>query len=223
MSRKQIRSARLRAVFPADAKRQFSAKLARLCVLYEDLRVEVCGIAEPSIPSLDALDSEQENQFSPERIGRYRRYYFVRRSIATIREFAQALRMIDSDPDFHLDATVDPRAEWDSAIKFFDENEQRLNAIRNDIGGHFGHPAALNAIDKLRSDVFGAIELVDRRELRLQFAGEIAGSALLPHLQNDDIKEYEALLRDCIKPAYKHATRSVHTLVAKYLWRHFGR
>jgi hypothetical protein len=204
MSRKQTRNASLREVFSADQNRQLNAKLARLCVLYEDLRVEMCGIAEPSIPALDILDLEKDNKCTPQRIGRYRRYYFVRRSIGTIREFAEALRSINGDPDLQL-------------------NESLLKAIRNDIGGHFGHQAALNALDRLSPDAYSAIELVDGRDLRLHFAGEIAASALLPHLPNDDIKEYAALLRDCIKPAYKHATRCVQILVLKYLWGRFGK
>jgi len=186
----------------------------------------VCGIAEPSIPALDVLDSERDNRFTPERIGRYRRYYFVRRSIGTIREFAQALRLINDDPDFQPNAlkyVEEAKATWDSAITFFEKNESLLRAIRNDIGGHFGHQAALNALDKLRPDAYSSIELVDGRELRLQFAGELAASALLRHLQNDDIKEYKALLRDCIKPAYKHAARCAQMLVAEYLWQSFGR
>jgi hypothetical protein len=226
MSRKQTRSANLRKVFKADEERQLNAKLARLCVLYEDLRVEVCGIAELSIPALDVLNLEPDNRFTPERIGRYRRYYFVRRSIGTIREFAEALRLINDDPDLRLNATrhvEGAKATWDSAITFFERNETLLRAIRNDIGGHFGHEAALNALDKLRPDAFSTIELVDGRDLRLHFAGEIAASALLPHLQNDDIKEYQALLRECIKPAYKHAARCVQILVLEYLWPSFGR
>jgi hypothetical protein len=122
----------------------------------------------------------------------------VRRSIGTIREFAQALRLINDDPDFQPNAlkyVEEAKATWDSAITFFEKNESLLRAIRNDIGGHFGHRAALNALDKLRPDAYSSIELVDGRELRLQFAGELAASALLRHLQNDDIKEYKALLR----------------------------
>jgi hypothetical protein len=65
--------------------------------------------------------------------------------------------------------------------------------------------------------------LVDGREPRLQFAGEIAASALLPHLQNDDIKQYDALLGDCIMPGYTHAARCVQILVAERLWHKFGR
>src|ERR1039458_1911084 len=101
----QIRSASLREIFGAGNKRQLHAKLARLCVLYEDLRVELFGIAEPSIPALDVLDLERDNRFSPERIGRYRRYYFVRRLIGTLVEFAEALRLISDDNDFQLNTT----------------------------------------------------------------------------------------------------------------------
>ncbi len=70
MSRKQIRTARLRDVFRPDVQRQLNAKIARLCVLYEDLRVEVYGIAARSIPALDTLDLEKENRHTPERVGR---------------------------------------------------------------------------------------------------------------------------------------------------------
>jgi hypothetical protein len=226
MSRNQIRIAQLRKVFSADRSRQLNAKLARLCVLYEDLRVEMCGIAARSIPALDILDSEKDNRCTPERIGTYRRYYFVRRSIGTIREFAEALRLINSDSDLQLNITPvdeDAKATLGSAITFFKANENRLKEIRNDIGGHFGQEAALNALDRLSPDAYSAIELVDGKDLRLRFAGEIAASALLRHLQNDDIQEYKRLLRDCIKPAYKHATRCVQILVLKYLWERFGK
>ena len=82
MGNKRVRVAPLGKVFAADEKRQFHAKIARLCVLYEDLRVELSGVQTLSIPDLDVLDSEHENRFSLTRqIGSYRRYYFVRRLI----------------------------------------------------------------------------------------------------------------------------------------------
>jgi len=73
---RQTRNAQLRRMFRADVERQLNAGIARLCVLYEDLRVETFGIAERAIPALDVLDPEAENRSEPTRIGRYRRYYF---------------------------------------------------------------------------------------------------------------------------------------------------
>lgn len=195
MKRKRTRIARLQEVFSATRRRQLNAKLARLCVLYEDLRVEMWGIAEPSIPALDSLDSEEDNRWARERIGRYRRYYFVRRSIGTIREFAEALRLINGDPSLQLDGPgvdEDAKATLGAATTFFETNESLLQAIRNDIGGHFGHEAALHALDGLRPDTCGAIELLDDQDFRLHFAGEIAAGALLPHLPNEDIEECPA-------------------------------
>lgn len=222
MGQSQIRSGRLGEVFNVGEARHLNAKLARLSVLYEDLRVEVYGIAEPSIPALDILDLERDNRFTPDRIGRYRRYYFVRRSIGTLREFAEALRLINLDPDLQFNVTQfveGVKATWDSATEFFERNEALLKAIRNDIGGHFGHGAALNALDKVQPGAFSTVELVDGKGFRLHFAGEIAASALLPHLQDEDIAEYEALLRECIKPAYRHGPG-----VCRYSsWSIFGR
>jgi hypothetical protein len=222
-----MRNARLQDVFCADQNRQLNANFARLCVLYEDLRLELCGIVAPSIPALDILDSEEDNKCAHrEQTGGYRLYYFVRRSIGTIREFAEALRMISVDHDFQRYCTsfaAENKATWDKAIAFFETNESLLKVIRNDIGGHFGHQAALNALDHLRPDTTSFIEVVDGSEMRLHFAGEIAACALLRHLPNNDVREYEALLKDCIKPAYKHAARSVQILVVECLWTRFGK
>jgi hypothetical protein len=115
------------------------------------------------------------------------------------------------------------KATLGSAITFFKINKSLLQVIRDAIGGHFGHRAALNALDRLRPDTYSAIEFVDGTDFRLHFAGEIAASALHPHLPIDDIKGYEALLEDCIKPAYKHACRRVQILVFKYLWERSGK
>ncbi len=56
-----IRTALLREVFSAEqGRRQFDAKLARVCVLF-DLRIEIRGVSERSLPALDVLDTEKEN------------------------------------------------------------------------------------------------------------------------------------------------------------------
>src|ERR1019366_10002526 len=106
MSQRVVMTAPLRDVFKADEKRQpnLNAKLARLCVLYEDLRVELHGIVEPSIPALDVLDDK------------YRRFYFVRRSIGTIREFSDALRLINADPHFPVNAMPEDNSQRGSPV-----------------------------------------------------------------------------------------------------------
>jgi hypothetical protein len=224
-----IRTAQLRRVFDGDKKRQFDAKLARVCVLFEDLRIEICGLHERSLPALDILDPKNENWLAPEQTGKYRQFYFIRRSLATLRDFEEALRLIiedmNNDPSLHLTfrgLTDEAPGAWDAAIQFFNTNRTLLQEMRNDIGGHFGHQAALNAISMLQPDACGSIALVDDdQKLRLHFAAEIAGTALLKHLPNGDIKEFEAFLRDRLTKGYRHAINCVYVLVREYLWERF--
>ena len=55
-------------------------------------------------------------------------------------------------------------------------------------------------------------------QLKLHFAMEIVGTALLKHFQNGDIAQYATLLSDCIMPGYQHAINCVYVLVREYLW-----
>lgn len=234
-----IRTALLRKVFSSERSRlQFDAKLARMCVLFEDLRIEIRGISERSLPALDVLDTEKENWLNPGFAGRYRTFYFIRRSLLTLREFAECLRLVVDDtnqdpslkPTFR-ELTCEAEAAWHAGIQFFDANEKKLNKIRGDIGGHFGNQAALNAVSMLLPSACGTIAVArdgasrgndtDSR-LKLHFALEIAGTALLEHLPNRDITQYEALLKDCLLPGYQHAINCVYVLVREYLWDRFG-
>ena len=104
------------------------ANVAQIAVLYEDLRIELKGF-EKEFPDLQAIG---EN---------YRRNYFVRRSIATLLEFSDALTMLDQSPDWRPvkeGFTPEMTATWVKAMKYFKENHRYLKKIRNDFGGHFG-------------------------------------------------------------------------------------
>ncbi len=109
------------------------AHIARLAVLYKDLRIEVHEIVEPSVPLLDATDE------------RYCKNYFLRRCIATLVEFAETVRLLDECDVFKpikkgLDKKIRPY--WSGAVRFFRQHEPFLKKVRNDIGGHFGSMAA---------------------------------------------------------------------------------
>jgi hypothetical protein len=110
------------------------AHISRLCVLYEDLRIEILAAAELSIPLLDITDEH------------YRRHYFLRRCIATLFEFAETLRLLNKCGEFHIvRSTFTPPLvkHWDDAVLFFGKHEALLELVRNDIGGHFGLKAAV--------------------------------------------------------------------------------
>src|SRR5207245_1022653 len=105
------------------------AHVARLCVLFEDLRIETYAIIEDSLPTLD---------FTGEA---YRRNYFLRRSIATVVEIAEEIRLLDQLDVFkRIKFSFDEAAfdKWNKAVRFFRRYEPFLELVRNDIGGHFG-------------------------------------------------------------------------------------
>ena len=225
----QIRMGLLRDVFRSDHGEIIDAQIARLCVLYEDLRIEMMGMVKV-IPELDILDSAIDHQDRPAMVGAYRYFYFMRRSIATISEFADALRHLNENPSFGLvSSTFDEYSKetWASAIAFFDKKTGLLiRSIRNDIGGHFGQPAAIESLKRLGKNTVGKMELFsvgNDVEIRLHFAGEIAVSALLRHLEDGDIGNFKEILNDTIMEGYRHATRCVQALCGVWVWQRFGR
>ncbi|HKB65767.1 MAG TPA: hypothetical protein VKC61_07900 [Pyrinomonadaceae bacterium] len=195
---------------------EMNALIARLAVLYEDLRIETFGIIAESLAELDYTDEK------------YRKNYFMRRSVATLVEVAEAFRMLDEDPDFQrVKDNFDEKhlIRWKRSLRFFKRFEPILRRVRNDIGGHFGHEAARYAIKNINLSTCGKIELSNegpsRVGVKLHFAGEIATYALVRHrgAVSDDV--YAKYLIRIIALGYKQAIRSIDTINAFYLWNRF--
>jgi len=204
----------LRKIFPGEAASSgVSARIARLCVLYEDLRIELTAVAKKRIPLLDGTDR------------RYTKNYFLRRSIATLVEFAEALRLLNKSPGFKVirDSFPQEIAErWNTAVTFFGDHEEFLLKIRNDIGGHFGEKAARFAVSNLDPEAVGKME-VKGRAIHLHFAGELAATAATRHLPSKNSQQkFSALLSTCVA-GYKQAAMCVHCIAVIHLWPRFGR
>src|SRR5487761_47777 len=208
-----IRIRELSQVFGPPPGSPLPACIARLAVLYEDLRIETLAVAETSMPVLDVTDE------------RYRRNYFLRRSIATVVEFAETLRLLDGDVDFQtirFGFNPEMAKSWAKALRFFAKHEALLQSVRNDIGGHFGQKAARYATANLASGVVGKIEAKYLRTVHLHFAGEIAATATMRHLSGStNTRKFLYLLR-VVKTSFRHATRCVHLIFFTYLYPRFG-
>jgi len=208
----------------------FDAHLAQLCVLYQDLRIELAAASARSLPLLDVLDSSVEHASTPQKIGGYRRLYFVRRSIATIREFADCLRYLRKCPEFaRLRESADHTAEiFDAALRFFSTNADTFRTSRNNIGGHFGMESAKFAVSRLDSKTVGRIEFVmDQQDrtanMRLHFVHEIVSIAATKGLPGATPQEKVETLFDKVSDAYQHATKVVQAMVNAELWQRFGK
>ncbi len=168
---------------------EYDAKIARVSVLYEDLRLENIAASEAELPRLDGSGRE------------FRQLYFIRRSIGTVREFAEAIAMLDSDEEFKaLKAGFDADATrtWSKGVRFFARWNRYLRDVRNDVGGHFGYPPARFAIDNLSDGpvVFEySIDHANRKaNVRLKFASEIVAIGMRRHPRAESSKDHFRLL-----------------------------
>jgi hypothetical protein len=204
----------LTRVFPCRHDEMLHAQIVRLAVLYEDLRIELYAIAEPSMPILDGTDA------------RYRTNYFLRRSIATLVEFAETVRLLNECDEFQpikerFDKNISPY--WDKAVRFFQRHEQFFKKVRNDIGGHFGLMAATFAVRNLSPEAVGKLEVRKDRTVRLHFVGELVATATLRNLFGlSNEHKFQRLIRRALL-GFRHATRCSHCITNGYLWERFGR
>ena len=143
--------------------------------------------------------------------------YFLRRAIGTLFEFAEGIRLLGEDPLLR-ELPEQAQSVWKHAATYFRNHEAYFKKIRNDVGGHFGQPAALNAIKKLHPTAVGQMQI--GQDQRFHFASEIAAAAMMEHLLGStDEEKVEKLLGE-VTEAVKHATRACD-VVALLIWPRF--
>ncbi len=195
---------------------ELNTRVARLAVLYEDLRIEMFAIAEPSIPILDYTDEK------------YRRLYFVRRAIATLVEFRGALMRINQCPEF---STIKSRftpvelSQWQNSHKFFETNKEFFKKVRDDTGGHFQENAANYSLGNIVPSYPAMVDLVKEEEgagIKLTFVGELVAVAITKHKENQSREEYFELLIGLIRQGFENALIPTHIIFNHYLLEKFS-
>ena len=191
--------------------------MACLCVLFEDLRIEVAGRVAGELAGLDEC-----GKFGKE-------LYFIRRSIATLHEFSMAIRDLDNLPSFQpIKAGFDSssRIQWTRTVTYFARHDRYIARLLYHVGGHFGRKAAELAITNLMPDVRGALEVEGAHEkegIKLFFANEIAATGALQHVAGTDIERRSKKLVRHSAVAYRRAIWAVNCITAHYLWQRFGK
>ena len=216
-SRYTARAKRIRPLFePVDD--EFSIQLARLIVLYEDLRIEVAGSVNREIPGLDETGRQ------------YRKLYFVRRAFATIDEIRGALNQINSTTKMkalrsHL--SEDSVAEWMTALQFFNEQAGFVGDQRNLYGGHFLYKTAKFALAHLSSATVGVVGIEKSQIKRsahvvFKFALELVGIGLTADRAEEDIQQFAQRNFDVLTTAMRHATTAIHIVSDHHILKPFG-
>jgi hypothetical protein len=195
---------------------ELDARIARVAVLYEDLRLENLAMVEESIPTLDLTGRE------------FRRSYFLRRSIATLYEFSEALLMLENTAGFE---TVKARfssseaRDWSKSIRFFNRRGKRLADFRNDFGGHFGYRPSWFAVNNL-NDASVVLELASdsvrrKASVRFKFVSELVSIGMRRHARVADVSEHFRSMLRLSLGAYGHSARCAHQLAVHDLWARF--
>ncbi len=214
----RVRFATLASVFRTDRDQELHPHIARLCVLFEDLRTEIVGLSSDDLGRLNEMGTNA------------RVLYFLRRSLGTLHEFADALQSTDSIDGFciirrELDRPA--REQWQRAIEFFKKHESTIARARHHVGGHFGLQAARHAIENFAPSASGSIEIKlfsDRRGgAKLGFASEIAATALVRNVAGSDVQRRVRRLIRIAVVGYRYAVRAVDCITGYYLWDRFGR
>jgi len=189
-------------------------QMARLCVLYEDLRIEFAGSEQEKIAELDFIDLET------------RRFYFVRRTLGTLGEVAQALNKLNMNSAFkriRKDWSVPANKEWDEAVRFFSAGQEFLKAWRDDIGGHFLDRAAEYAID--HADSAGSIEYYRRgrgADVKLRFAYDLVAVAMTRQQETGEtVQTFLHRAFTFMLEAFTHAINAIQVMIYEYLGDRF--
>jgi hypothetical protein len=183
---------RLRKWFPPGDP--LAEIIARLCVLREDLALEMSGFHEDNLGELDGNSVE------------WRSLYFFRSFVRTMREISHALQALSRDPEFKIilaDSPAKYRKEFKRVVREMNSSHGIVKQIRDSLGGHVLPRTVQSALDGMHFERFGFLEAAETGgKTHYQFAGEIVAEILmagvpekerLPRLQHN-IEQISKLL-----------------------------
>jgi hypothetical protein len=207
----------LKQVFTDDDP-ELAARVARVCVLFEDLRVEYWGAHEDGPLPLDKLGIE------------YRRFYFLRRSLVTLDEFAGAINRLNAlqswSDRIENHESEEQRKIWNEAIAFFEQAKERFAKLRNDIGGHYQEKSATYAVGSMTANTTGRFDIEvegDGADTKLHFATELVTRLLVKDMPADEdstdekLQAYIGTLFREVFDGWGHVISAVHVVAAAYL------
>jgi hypothetical protein len=172
-----IRTVRLARWFPpADP---LAVKIARLCIVREDLVIECRAIQANQIGALDKTGK------------RVRRIYFLRSCIRSLQELSSVIQSLLIDPRFKSllrRQNKSVQAEFLQLKRVQSKVGHIVKDVRNDICGHVSESAVRMALQRTADqnpEAFGFLE-VSPNLLNLKFAHELIAEILLKDVSSHE-------------------------------------
>ncbi len=195
--------------------------IARLAILYEDLRLEMCELRSLHRSVIELGESGLDHRVS----------YFLRRSLATLVEFRgglTAVRMTDEFKKAEPALTdLDVRCIAD-ADEFLQQKWTLIKELRNEFAGHIQARAVKFAVEHLTDEV-GRVTWNPAPDawtvgIECDFAGVLLAGVISSKFQagGDVLAELRRAM-DVLSVGFGHAQAAMVALVHAFLWDSFGR
>jgi hypothetical protein len=145
--------------------------MARLCILREDLFLEMMGIYQQRIARLD------------EHSVIWRRIFFWTSLVKTMWEIPKTIETLNTIPEFKKVLKTQPQGwqkKFAAMVKLLDKHQTIVQATRNSLGGHVLFREVEKALDGMSYDTFSYIEVGEtEKRTHYKFANELVLEMLL--------------------------------------------
>jgi len=177
-----VRIVKLRKWFPP--RDPLAAKIARMCILREDLLIEMQGVYTEDVTELDEHSAE------------FRRMYFLRNLIRSLTELSAAIQTLLTNQEFKrlLGQQPKPLKEaFHKAAAVIGAAHILVRDVRNDICGHVREAAVQEALERIDAEAFGLWVIGKKANLtHHKFAGELTSEILLKDVTGEERRTISA-------------------------------
>jgi len=167
---------KIRKWFPPDDP--LAARIARLCILREDLLLEMEGVFTEDIHALDDHSAE------------FRRMYFLRNLVRTQIELSGAVQVLLKDSEFKTLLAKESRqiqSDFRKAARAISRAHPIAKDVRNDICGHVREKAVQEALETIDPGAWGFLDLSRiAKHTHYKFAGELTAAILLKGVSDEE-------------------------------------
>jgi len=172
---------RLAKWFPLDDP--LAVKVARLCIIREDMMLEMRNIL--------LKETEEEDETSFQR----RRTYFLRNLVRSLMELSSAIHRRLNDSAFKALVVQQPaniQQQFANAEALIADAQPVARAIRNDICAHVLESAVQEAIEQINPDSFGLLDFGPLENLTSYgFAHELIAAMLMKDVPDDHKRDLD--------------------------------